>query len=132
MSDHVTQLENWYKEKARPFLAEYLQDKVPGLDEALSRIQSLNQSASEELAICFLGAEGVGKSTLINALVAGAELVLPSGGIGPLTALAMEVCYGEVPAFEAEYYPASNLWRAIGFPLERGHAAALKSATGRE
>src|SRR5919108_2650323 len=101
MSDHVRQLDQWYKETARPFLSEYLQDKVAGLDEALGRIHVLDQSAKQELAICFLGASGVGKSTLINALVAGKELVLPSGGIGPLTALAMEVRYSEEARFEA-------------------------------
>ena len=62
----------------------------------------------------------------------GRELILPSGGIGPLTALAMEVRYGDVPTFEAEYHTAGNLWKGIVFPLERGHTAALKAATGRE
>ena len=61
----------------------------------------------------------MGKSTLINALVAGQEHILPSGGIGPLTALAMEVRYGDVPTFEAEYHTVGNLWQGIVFPLER-------------
>jgi hypothetical protein len=131
-SENVERLEGWYREKVRPFLAEHLQDKVAGLDEAFARIRTLDRSVTDELAICFLGASGVGKSTLINALVAGQELILPSGGIGPLTALAMEVRYGDVPTFEAEYHTAGNLWQGIVFPLERGHAAALKAATGRE
>jgi GTP1/Obg family GTP-binding protein len=108
-SEHVERLERWYSGRVRPFLAEHLQDKVSGLDEALARIRTLDRSVSEELAICFLGASGVGKSTLINALVAGQELILPSGGIGPLTALAMEVRSGDVPIFEAEYHTAGNL-----------------------
>jgi GTP-binding protein EngB required for normal cell division len=132
MSEDLERLEFWYKEKVRPFLAEHLKDRVSGLDEALGRIKTLDRSVSEELAICFLGASGVGKSTLINALVAGQELILPSGGIGPLTALAMEVRYADVPTFEAEYHTAGNLWQGIVFPLERGHSAALKAATGRE
>ena len=132
MSEDVERLERWYIERVRPFLAEHLHDKVAGLDEALARIKTLDRNVTDELAICFLGASGVGKSTLINALVAGQEQILPSGGIGPLTALAMEVRYGNVPTFEAEYHTAGNLWQGIVFPLERGHAAALKAATGRE
>jgi GTP-binding protein EngB required for normal cell division len=132
MSEHVERLDRWHTERVRPFLAEHLPDKISGLDEALARIRTLDRNVTEDLAICFLGASGVGKSTLINALVAGQEIILPSGGIGPLTALAMEVRYGDIPAFEAEYHTAGSLWQGVVFPLERGHAAALKAATGRD
>src|SRR5690606_30655579 len=97
----------------------------------LTRIQAHHQRVSEELAICFLGDSGIGKSTLVNALVAGQELVLPAGGIGPLTALAMEVRYGDEPAFEAEYHHARTLWQGAIFGLERAYASQLKDATGR-
>ena len=57
-SEHFERLEHWYNERVRPFLAEHLQDKLSGLDEAIVRIRTLDRSVSEELAICFLGASG--------------------------------------------------------------------------
>jgi predicted GTPase len=118
MTDLIARLKEWFDSKARPFLEQYETGKVVELDQDLDRLIGTDRRASEELAICFLGASGVGKSTLINSLVAGQENVLPSGGIGPLTALAMQVRYGEEVRFEAEYQPPQNLWRLV-FALEQ-------------
>src|SRR5579862_5079603 len=95
MTELIARLKEWFDNSARPFLEHHDSEKVVELDQDLDRLLRTDHRASEELAICFLGASGVGKSTLINALVAGEENVLPSGGIGPLTALAMEVRYSE-------------------------------------
>jgi hypothetical protein len=130
MSTHVLAIKTWYNDTAKPFMAEHMPVKVADLDVAMERIAAHDRRVGEELAICFLGDSGVGKSTLINALVAGKELVLPAGGIGPLTALAMEVRHGEEPALEAEYHAANKLWQGVIFGLERGHEAQLKEATG--
>jgi putative ribosome biogenesis GTPase RsgA len=43
--------------------------------------------------VCFVGGAGVGKSTLVNALVAGGDTVVTSGGVGPLTAQAIEITH---------------------------------------
>ena len=118
MTQPLAALKAWYEEKARPFLQQHEADKVLELDQDLDRLLRIDRRASENLPVCFLGASGVGKSTLINALVAGQQSVLPSGGIGPLTALAMEIQYSEVPAFEAEYQSQQNLWRLV-FGLEQ-------------
>lgn len=118
MTDPIARLKDWFVSRARPFLEQHEPDKVVELDQDLDRLLRTDRRASDELAICFLGASGVGKSTLINALVAGHENVLPSGGIGPLTALAMQVRYSEEARFEAEYQPPQNLWRLV-FGLEQ-------------
>jgi len=117
MTDLIARLKEWFDGKARPFLEQYETDKVVELDQDLTRLLRTDSQAAEELTICFLGASGVGKSTLINALVAGQENVLPSGGIGPLTALAMQVRYGEEARFEAEYQPPHKVWQLV-FGLE--------------
>lgn len=59
--------------------------------------------------IFFLGASGAGKSTLINALVSDEMSVVPAGGIGPCTAQAIVVRYGDKASFKAIYHTNSKL-----------------------
>jgi GTP-binding protein EngB required for normal cell division len=73
---------------------------------------------SDKVTVCFLGSSGIGKSTLLNALAAGASQVLPAGGIGPLTAQATEVHYSDVPTFKVVYHPKKHLWK-VAFALEQ-------------
>src|SRR5262245_21260224 len=127
MTQDVARLKYWYDDKAKPFLEQQEPEKVAELDDDLGRLVSIDKRASEELAACCLGASGVGKSTLINALVAGQEIILPSGGIGPLTALAMQVRFSEEPAFEAEYQPPKNLWQLV-FGVEQTYRRKLGAA----
>lgn len=72
---------------------------------SLPRSRSRVRSPFRSCGGSFLGASGVGKSTLINALVAGSDVILPAGGIGPLAALAMQVSCSEEPCFEADCQP---------------------------
>ena len=88
--EDIESVETWYESRVRPFLAslEKIDSKVRRLedfDADVKRLRESREKYDEELVVCFLGAAGVGKSTLINALVNGRQSILPSGGIGPLT-----------------------------------------------
>jgi GTP-binding protein EngB required for normal cell division len=117
----------WYATMARPFLQQNAPDCVASLDADRQRLCKL-LSRSETITVCFLGHSGVGKSTLINALVASDSQLLPSGGIGPLTALATEVNYAEIPMFRAQYHGRDRVGRLI-FALERKLARSGISLT---
>lgn len=106
-------LQAWYREHARGFIENVQPEKVPDLDKDAEILESIRKLSAESLPVCFLGSAGVGKSTLINALVAEEEIVLPSGGIGPLTAQALTVQYGSQRRFEVEYHPRELVWRLV-------------------
>jgi hypothetical protein len=90
-------------------------------------LAELLEATQGGLDVCFLGASGVGKSTLLNALVARDRVILPQGGIGPLTAQAVEVRYAAEPYFAATYLPAGRLNEVL-FVLEGHHEAELKKS----
>jgi GTP-binding protein EngB required for normal cell division len=112
----ANELLNWYEKTARPFLERHAPDRLEAVQADQKRLSRLLQS-KDEVTICFLGNSGVGKSTLLNALAAGASQILPAGGIGPLTAQATEVRYSEEKRFHVTYHPKKNLWR-LAFALE--------------
>lgn len=100
----------WYENQARSFLLCHAAERVPALDGDAARLRRA-ALASDEFVVCFLGNAGVGKSTLLNALAAGDRHVVPAGGVGPLTAMATTVRYGEVHRFTAHYHDAKVLWK---------------------
>ena len=102
----------WWQ-TARPFFIEHSPNAVAQLDNDAQRLQRL-LTRSDEIVVCVLGHAAVGKSTLLNAVVAGSQTILPAGGIGPLTALATQVRYSAEPYFNVVY---ENARRFQGFRL---------------
>src|SRR5262249_2727640 len=97
------------------------------LDSDCARLSRL-LSRPRTITACFLGHSGVGKSTLLNALAAGACQVVPAGGIGPLTAMATEVRYSEQEFFRATYHPRHRLLRLLFSLEQRLRRSAAKGA----
>jgi predicted GTPase len=108
----------WYRKHARSVIEELANDRVSDFDAQAARLERTEQLAAVEIAACFLGQSGVGKSTLINALVGGSEVILPTGGVGPLTAQALEVRYSQSPMFTVEYHRLQQFWQLV-FALEQ-------------
>lgn len=113
-------LSTWYRGGVREFLSEVANDRIEQLDQEFTRLGVLGELSHRSMPVCFLGAAGVGKSTLINALVAGRDVILPAGGVGPLTAEATRVCYARERQFRVTYQPPGKLNRLL-FVLERAH-----------
>jgi GTP-binding protein EngB required for normal cell division len=109
MSDqnsHSSRLIGWFKNFVRPIVQRT--DEAPvleELDKLALQVEELEKNKERLFPICLLGQAGVGKSTLINTLIADTEIVVPSGGgTGPLTANALRVIYGERPSFVVQYH----------------------------
>ena len=114
-------LSKWYATSLRRFLEEHAPESVAQLDNENLRLQRL-LAQDAETVVCFVGASGIGKSTLLNAIVAGEKTLVPAGGVGPLTALATEVRYGQSSKFRAQYHSKQRLWRvasALYFQIHR-------------
>lgn len=117
----ATEFLTWWQ-TSRPFFLEHTAIAASQLDDDAERLKRL-LNRSEEVVVCALGQAAVGKSTLLNAIVAGARTLLPAGGIGPLTALATQVRYSAEPYFTVVYQHPRRL---------QGFRLALEAELGRQ
>ncbi len=108
----------WFDGSFQPFLQRWDSvERAASLSQRLQRVDELVERCGEEQAFCFLGASGVGKSTLINALAARNHTVLPHGGVGPLTAQATVVRTSATRTIKVRYAEPQKLDQ-VRFALE--------------
>ena len=115
---NLERLRAWYDSGPRQILESWEPDRLASIDEQLASLRGLIAPERRELAICFLGNAGVGKSTLINSLIDPLLQVVPQGGIGPLTAQATVVRYSDSPYLRASYHGSRRVNQLL-FALDR-------------
>jgi len=114
----------WYRDHARAALT-CLDDGVIGELDA----SSTKDGPGLALPICVAGVAGVGKSTLLNALLSDRLSLLPQGGVGSFTAAPIRIVYADEPYLAVRYQQstASELLAAMTRGGERA-AIALQEA----
>ena len=122
---------DWYRKHVKPFLLDHGLDKLEEYDAEVKRLERIQAALQTKMPVCFLGNAGIGKSTLINGVVFGKDIYIPSGGVGPLTAQALTVCHGEHASFEVLYHTTER-YNQVVFGLHHSHLARLKREVGKE
>ena len=131
MSEPLNKLLDWYREHVKPFLLNHGLEKLEEFEAETKRLEKVQAELQAKMPVCLLGNAGIGKSTLINGIVFGKEIYVPSGGVGPLPAQALTVCHGENASFEVLYH-TSDRYNHVVFGLHQSYLAKLKRELGKE
>lgn len=116
--ERVERLTEWASGTPWLMIKRWEPQRLSAVAELCLELQRYAATEQAELAICFLGSAGVGKSTLINSLVDPQLQVVPQGGIGPLTAQATVVRYASEPYLHATYHGPRRVNQLV-FALDR-------------
>lgn len=133
-TEYLRSLQPWYRKVVRRFLQrQKLDEKVSSLDKDSEFLDKQSRNVTSPIPVCFLGSSGVGKSTLINAIVAGSTFVVPSGGIGPLTARELKIDFGDEQKLWVGYHKPRKIWQLLFalkmmFPKELGNESGSKES----
>lgn len=111
----ATKAVEFYDAEGRASLSELEVAEIADMDAAAAVLRRA-VSMKPITRVGFLGESQVGKSSIINALVG--QRVLPSGGVGPLTAQATALTYANEPSFRVKYHGRKRL-NEYRFALER-------------
>jgi hypothetical protein len=123
----IAALSDWFGKSVKPVLEEHAIERIAEFERQLVELDAIGRGLKEPFSACFLGQSQIGKSTLINALVAEDRILLPAGGIGPLTAQAIQVNYSPTPFLEVWYHKKALILRLL-FTLERQLDREMASA----